>query len=299
MLNAMSSRPRVPVPGRKADVISRYHSPAATPCMTPSGYCANPIIHQSGARDGRASCTRYSTTLTARMVQVTVAAADGRPPNTVRGSRAGEPPWAPGPVPRTHSTHCCPTAASRRQSGQAWRPHRTQETQVSLPGCRKQVGGVSWPPVGLAWSGAVIGAYRRLVALDGDRLQHHVGPRTVARHGLNPADLVDHVGAADNLAEDRVPAVEPRRGCHRDEELGAIGARSGVRHGQQVRLVEAQIGVDLVGELIARAAGAGAERVAALDHEPGDHPVEDRAVVQLVLGPDPGLGVRPLLAALG
>src|SRR5215475_8877440 len=136
----------------------------------------------SYSRFGFATSTRKMSTLTASRVHVTAVVAVGRPPNTVFACRVVRP------APRTHSTHCCPTAASRRQSGQAWRPHRTQETHVSLPGCRKQVGGVSWPPVGLAWSGAVIGAYRRLVALDGDRLQHHVGRRTVARHGLNPAD---------------------------------------------------------------------------------------------------------------
>jgi hypothetical protein len=36
----------------------------------------------------------------------------------------------------THSTHCWPTEAERMQSGHAWRPHRTQETYVSRPGCR-------------------------------------------------------------------------------------------------------------------------------------------------------------------
>ena len=58
----------------------------------------------------------------------------------------------------------------------------------------------------------------------------------------------------------------------------------GVGHREQVRAVEGQLGVELVGELVARAAVALAERVAALDHEAGDDPVEDRAVVERVVG---------------
>ena len=53
---------------------------------------------------------------------------------------------------------------------------------------------------------------------------------------------------------------------------------------------KAQLGVDLVLELVARAARALAERVAALDHELGDDPVEHRAVVELLLGGRPGRG---------
>ena len=96
-------------------------------------------------------------------------------------------------------------------------------------------------------------------------------------------DLVDDraAGAVGDLAEDRVPPVEVRRRADGDEELRAVGARAGVGHGQQVRPVELQLGVELVAELVARAAGAGAQRVAALDHEAADDPVEDRAVVEL------------------
>ena len=42
--------------------------------------------------------------------------------------------------------------------------------------------------------------------------------------------------------------------------------------------------VELVGELVAGAAGAGAGRVAALDHEIGDHAVEGGAVVERLAG---------------
>ena len=62
--------------------------------------------------------------------------------------------------------------------------------------------------------------------------------------------------AVGDLAEDRVPPVEVRGGADRDEELRAVGARAGVGHRQQVRPVELQLRVELVGEAVARAAGA-------------------------------------------
>jgi hypothetical protein len=87
-----------------------------------------------------------------------------------------------------------------------------------------------------------------------------------------------------------VLAVEVRRLRHGDEELRAVraahlagdrvAAQAGVRHREQVRLGEPQLGVDLVVEGVAGAAGAATERVAALDHEAVDHAVEDHAVVQ-------------------
>ena len=67
---------------------------------------------------------------------------------------------------------------------------------------------------------------------------------------------------------------------HGDEELGAVGARAGIRHGQQERTVELQLRVELVLELVARAATTGAGRVAALDHELVNDAVENGAIVE-------------------
>jgi hypothetical protein len=58
----------------------------------------------------------------ATSAQVTTAPETARPPNT---ALTGRVPRFPA---RTQSTHCWPTAAERRQSGQAGRPHRTQDT---------------------------------------------------------------------------------------------------------------------------------------------------------------------------
>ena len=54
----------------------------------------------------------------------------------------------------------------------------------------------------------------------------------------------------------------------------------GVRHGQQALLVELAAALELVLELEAGAAGAAAQRVAALHHEVLDAAVEDRPVVE-------------------
>src|SRR5712691_12220157 len=313
MLNRMSMKPRPdrPVAGaRNADVISRYHSPAATPCRGPAaGYAAYPSISKSLTMPGRTQVTRNTATLMATSVQVTAALATGRPPKVVRAWRVLR---APSP---THSTHCWPTEAERMQSGHAWRPHRTQETYVSRPGWRKQVG-TPWSPPGpgatpsgrlcppgpgslgvlTAWSNQLGSA---ITVLDRDRVDGHVFHRPVLAARLDPADQVNHVGALDDLAEDGVLAVQPGRRHDRDEELRAVGAGSGVRHGQQVRPVERKVWMDFVGELVAGSAAAGSERVAALDHEVGDDPGEHGPVVQPGGGGLPGARVRPLPAALG
>src|SRR5580704_16904659 len=112
-----------------------------------------------------------------------------------------------------HSTHCCPTAADRRQSGHAGRPQRTQDTYVSRPGCLKQVGGpASAGPLPVP-PGPGLGLLISLSRLAGrlsdlNRLENHVLDRTVAAAGPHPADLVHHVAAFDDLAEDGVLAVE-------------------------------------------------------------------------------------------
>jgi hypothetical protein len=62
-----------------------------------------------------------------------------------------------------------------------------------------------------------------------------------------------------DLTEDRVLAVQPGGRADGDEELRAVGARAGVGHRQQVGLVEDELGVRLVLERVAGAAGAGAE----------------------------------------
>ena len=67
-----------------------------------------------------------------------------------------------------------------------------------------------------------------------------------------------------------------------DEELGAVGVRAGVRHREGAALD--LVLVELVLERVAGAAGSGALRAAALDHEVRDHPVEAEVVVEALGG---------------
>src|SRR5207302_1465386 len=96
-------------------------------------------------------------------------------------------------------------------------------------------------------------------------------------------DLVDDVHPARHLAEHRVLAVEPRCFFGRDdEELAAVGVRAGVCHRE--RAADDLVLVELVLELVARAAAPRPFRAAALDHEVRDHAVEDQPVVEALLG---------------
>src|ERR1700757_562476 len=119
----------------------------------------------------------------------------------------------------------------------------------------------------------------------------------VARVAGHPGNLLDYVDVLA-LPENRVMIVEPRRGDIGDEELRAIRTGAAVRHRQPARLVEGEVGAELVLELVAGIAGAGAQRVAGLNHEVRDDAMEDDAVVQRhALHHFAGLGVRPFFLA--
>src|SRR5580693_7660592 len=109
-----------------------------------------------------------------------------------------------------------------------------------------------------------------VVAPDLDCLRHYVGDGAVTAAGLCPADLIDDARAVDDLAENGVLVVQPRRRHRGDEELRAVGTRARVRHRQQVGTVEREVRVEFVGELVTGPARTGPERIAALDHEVGD-----------------------------
>src|SRR5215212_2960568 len=100
-------------------------------------------------------------------------------------------------------------------------------------------------------------------------------------HAVDLRVLHGPVAGARFEALDRVHGVEPRRGLGGDdEELAAVGVGPAVRHRQRAALD--LVLVDLVLELVARAAGPRPLRAAALDHEVRDHAVEHQAVVVAV-----------------
>ena len=113
-----------------------------------------------------------------------------------------------------------------------------------------------------------------LMLVDGDVLHRPILPA-----GRRAADAAHDVHAGGHLAEHRVAVVEVRRRAERDEELAAVGVGPAVGHRQDAGLVVPEPRVELVGELVAGAADALSQRIAALDHEAVDHAVEDDAVV--------------------
>src|SRR3954447_7817938 len=190
------------------------------------------------------------------------------------------------PAPRART----PGTGTRPRPGSC-----TPGRSAGCSGCRRcrwagPDGGSRW------WSGAPAGARSAALHLDG--LDHDVVHRLVVAAGRRLGNGVDDVaaGLVGHLTEDRVLAVEVRGRADGDEELGAVGARASVGHRQQVGAVEGELGVELVAELVAGAAEALTEGVAALDHEAADDPVEDRAVVQRVGRLLARLRVGPLAA---
>src|SRR5207245_1613656 len=68
-------------------------------------------------------------------------------------------------------------------------------------------------------------------------------------------ERLEHVHAAHDLAEQRVLAIEPRRGHERQEELATVGAgHAGVGHGQHAGPTVPHRRAELAIEAISRAA---------------------------------------------
>ena len=68
-----------------------------------------------------------------------------------------------------------------------------------------------------------------------------------------------------------------------DEELTAVGVWSGIGHRHSPARVRSGP-FDFVPEAVAGSATAGPGWVASLDHEAGNHPVEEHAIVEAILG---------------
>src|SRR5438270_7325454 len=116
-----------------------------------------------------------------------------------------------------------------------------------------------------------------------------------AVHDVVLLNLLHHVDTLDDLAEDRVDAVQVPAVCvvEHDEELAATGVFAGVGHGERADLVRARIAGRLALDLVARTAGADTRitgrkisriRVAALNDEVGHDAVELHDVIEAAVG---------------
>src|SRR6266436_2556838 len=108
--------------------------------------------------------------------------------------------------------------------------------------------------------------------------------RPVAAVALDPRDgLYDIQGAA--LSPDRITTIESRLQRLGNKELAAVRVRPGVGHCQASRRIELERRHDFVLVRKARASRmsrAVAERIAALNHEVGDHAVKYEAVKKIL-----------------
>src|SRR5579864_7872418 len=95
---------------------------------------------------------------------------------------------------------------------------------------------------------------------------------------------VHDVLTREHLPEDGVLSVQMGGDHMSDEELASVGVRPGVSHRKRPDLMPMGIALALVCKAVAGSAPATSLRIAALDHEVGDHPVERRAVIELIPG---------------
>src|SRR5690625_7975854 len=81
-----------------------------------------------------------------------------------------------------------------------------------------------------------------------------------------------------------MPSVQMRLWCMCDEELTAVGVRTGVGHRNDAGIVAERITLELILERIARSPASGALRVSPLDHKRVDHPAGGPPVTKTLAG---------------
>ena len=133
--------------------------------------------------------------------------------------------------------------------------------------------------LGIAFAMGVHGDGSDLLLLD----------RTVGRTDFRCRDGIHHIHAGSDLAEGGVLAIQMLGILVHDKELGAgrVGGR-GTGHGKHATLVLEfilhAVKEEFALDAVAWAAHAGAIRATALDHEAGDHTVEDQTVIVIMFG---------------
>ena len=111
-----------------------------------------------------------------------------------------------------------------------------------------------------------------------DGKNFHFFNRLAARSYRDAADLLYDVHTLDHFPEHGVLAREMGRVCQVDEKLRAVGVGAGIGHGE--RASDRSLRAELIFELVSRAAGAGALRAPALEHEVLNNPVKNETVVK-------------------
>jgi hypothetical protein len=104
-------------------------------------------------------------------------------------------------------------------------------------------------------------------------------------------NLIHYVHPLGDLAKDGMNSVEMRLGSVTDEELAATSVLPRVRHGERAGYVLVSVEMGLAFDLVSRSAGPYSrivgvlrERIATLNHEVGNDPVESSPIVKLGVG---------------
>src|SRR5208283_4873813 len=87
-------------------------------------------------------------------------------------------------------------------------------------------------------------------------------------------------GGVIALAEDGVAAIEAGVGNFGDKKLTSVGVRPGVGVGETSGTIKFDVGRSFILEFVAGIAKAFAGGISTLDHELGDHAMEDGAVIE-------------------
>lgn len=180
-----------------------------------------------------------------------------------------------------------------RRHGPLFQPHYPRRNQygpvwegAGEPAPGKAICPALEPAVGI---GELVGLRVSLaVGVHGDGGDLLLLDGAVGHAGLGGGDGIHHVHAGRDLAEGGILAVQVLGiGVH-DEELAAGGVGGlGAGHAQHaplvLQLILEAIEQELALDAVAGAAHAGALGAAALDHKAGDDPVENQAVIEIVI----------------
>ncbi|CAD75263.1 conserved hypothetical protein [Rhodopirellula baltica SH 1] len=102
-------------------------------------------------------------------------------------------------------------------------------------------------------------------------------------HRVALLDRINDVLAFDDFAKHAVSIVEVRLSFMSDEKLRPIGVGTGVGHRQNAGTIMLELGMELIFKLVTGSTTPAAFGATALDHEVGDHAVENQSVVVLLL----------------
>lgn len=95
---------------------------------------------------------------------------------------------------------------------------------------------------------------------------------------------IDDILPGHHIAKNAMLAIQMRCRSMSDEELAAIGAWSCIGHGKRASLIMLQTGMELILEFITGSPSAIAFRIAALNHEIGDDPMEFKSIIKRFTG---------------